>query len=126
MIELQQVQIIHSYLIEKFGGAKGVRDNGLLESAVSRPFASFEGKELYPTAIDKSSAIIESILINHPFIDGNKRTGYVLMRLILLNNRLDIQATEDEKYEFVIKIASGAYKFDEIRQWIQNKLIDNI
>jgi death on curing protein len=84
-------------LIEGFGGSKGIRDKSLLESALYRPFATFDKIELYPTAIEKTAAIIESILINHPFIDGNKRTGYVLMRLILLNENFEIEATEVEK-----------------------------
>lgn len=82
MIELRDVLNIHNILIDKFGGSKGVRDQGSLESAINRPFATFDNQDLYPTPWDKAAAILESILINHPFVDGNKRTAYVLMRLI--------------------------------------------
>lgn len=75
--------------------------------------------------IDQSAAIIESIVKNHPFHDGNKRTGYTLMRLHLLNNGLDINASEDEKYNFVISIASGRIDFDQIKQWIEKKIEKN-
>ena len=72
MIELRDALNIHDILIDKFGGSRGVRDLGLLESALHRPFATFENQELYPSPIDKAAAVLESILINHPFIDGNK------------------------------------------------------
>jgi len=84
MMTLSHVEEIHKILIAKFGGSHGVRDYGTLLSALSRPYQTFDGKDLYPTAIQKAAALIESILINHPFIDGNKRTGYVLMRLLLI------------------------------------------
>ncbi len=118
-----EVLAIHQLLIEKFGGSYGVRDNGLLESAIQRPYSTFDSQELYPSKIHKAAAIIESIVKNHPFSDGNKRTGYVLMRLMLLKSKLDIKATESDKYEFVIKIAEGKLDFDEIILWIENRII---
>ena len=123
MIELKDVLNIHSILIDNFGGSKGVRDSGLLESAIYRPFATFDNNELYPTAVEKAAAIFESILINHPFIDGNKRTAYVLMRLILLNNSLDITADQNEKYKLVVSASKGEFRFAEIKTWIEARLI---
>ena len=96
MISLQEVEKIHQILILEFGGANGIRDKDFLDSALARPFQTFDGKELYPTPLDKAASLIESILINHPFVDGNKRTGYVLMRLLLLQNKLDILASQEE------------------------------
>lgn len=93
MISLQEVEHIHPILIAEFGGSHGIRDRESLNSALSWPFQTFDGKELYPTPIDKAASLIESILINHPFVDGLIRTGYVLMRLLLLKNGLDINAT---------------------------------
>ena len=122
MISINEVEIIHNILIDKFRGSKGIRDVGLLESALARPFATFDGKDLYPNAIDKASAILESMVINHPFIDGNKRIAYVLMRLILLENEVDIVATQEEKYKFVIAASKGKYRFEEIKNWIQSNL----
>lgn len=107
MISIDEVLRIHNILIEKFGGSPGVRDKELLESSIFRPFNTFNSVDLYPTPIDKAAAIIESVVKNHPFIDGNKRTGYTLMRLFLLNEGLDINASEDDKYDFVIRIAEG-------------------
>ena len=122
MIELQDDLNIHNILIDKFGGSKGVRDQGSLESAINRPFATFEKHDLYPTPSDKAAAILESILINHPFIDGNKRTAYVLMRLLLLNYGFDILADQDDKYKMVISASKGDLRFDEIKNWIEIRL----
>ncbi len=125
MITFEEVLIIHTRVIKEFGGADGIRDRGLVDAAISRPFQTFDGHELYPSAIEKAAAIIESILNNHPFVDGNKRTGYVLLRLILLNNNLDITATQAEKYDFVIRIANGTDKFEQIKSWLENNVKSN-
>lgn len=122
MIDLQDAIRVHEVLIDKFGGSQGIRDLSLLESALSRPFQTFDQKDLYSSPIDMAAALIESILINHPFIDGNKRIGYVLMRLLLMDYGFDIKATQDEKYDFVIKIAKGDYRYPEIVDWIKNKV----
>ena len=84
MIPIGEVEIIHNILIDRYGGSKGIRDIGLLESALARPFATFDDKDLYPHPVEKAAAILESVVINHPFVDGNKRIAYTLMRLLLL------------------------------------------
>ena len=122
MIDLKDAIRIHEILIRHFGGSSGVRDLPLLESALSRPFQTFDQHDLYSSAIEKAAALIESILINHPFIDGNKRIGYVLMRILLNNYELDIAATQNEKYDFVIKIAKGDFRYPEIVDWISRNL----
>lgn len=124
MIDLQEVLEIHQVLIQEFGGSQGVRDEGLLKSAIERPFSGFGETAFYPTPEEKASAILESIIKNHPFIDGNKRTGYVLMRLILMQFGKDIIATQDEKYSFVIEVASGQIEFQGIVAWIKNQTIN--
>jgi len=113
--------IIHNILIDRYGGKVGVRDQKLLESALSRPYQTFDKKELYKSPIEKAASLIESLINNHPFIDGNKRFGYVAMRLTLLEYGLDINATQTEKYEFVISIAKGDLKFEGICSWIRLK-----
>ena len=114
MIDKKDVLSIHKILIEKYGGKLRLRDDGALDSAINRPYGTFDGQEFYSSPIKKAAAILESLVINHPFIDGNKRIGYVMMRLILLNSHIDIEATEEEKYNFVIGVASGIIKYEEI------------
>src|SRR6201989_3050459 len=102
MIDITEVQEIHRIVIEKFGGAQGIRDLNVLESALARPFQTFDNVDLYPSIMEKAASLIESILINHHVVDGNKRTGYMLLRLFLLINGFDISASQAMKYEFVI------------------------
>ncbi len=75
MILLEDILKLHDFSIQQYGGASGIRDIGLLESAIARPFQTFDGGDLYPTIIEKVAALGESLIINHPFVDGNKRTG---------------------------------------------------
>lgn len=120
MISVKETEHLHAILIRNFGGTDGIRDKPALESALSRPFQTFDGTELYPTPVEKAAALIESILNNHPFVDGNKRTGYTLLRLFLMNNGLDLRASQEEKYEFVIGIASGQKRYEEILMWLES------
>ena len=119
MIQVTEVEQLHKLLIDNFGGSQGVRDREALASALLRPFQTFDGRDLYPSIIEKAASLIESILINHPFIDGNKRTGYFLLRLYLIYHHIDITASLDNRYEFVINIASGILKFDGIVAWLR-------
>lgn len=121
MITEEDVLKIHELLIDQFGGSFGVRDERSRNSAISRPFATFDKQELYPEPVDKAAAILESIVINHPFVDGNKRTGYVVARLLLLKSGLDIKATQDDKYKMVIAVSKGEWKYEQIR----NRCIPN-
>lgn len=114
---------VHSILIARFGGSDGIRDRDLLDAALNRPFQTFDGQDLYPTAVGKAAAILESIVKNHPFIDGNKRTGYVLARLLLMQAHLDIDANQKEKYEFVINISTGKLDFEQIESWLMDRII---
>ena len=111
---------MHQILIDRFGGTYGLRDNTALASALARPFQTFDNTELYSSALEKAASLVESILVNHPFVDGNKRTGYTLLRLFLIRNGYDIVASEANKYEFVIDIAAGTLKYDGILLWLQS------
>ena len=124
MITTEEAIRIHSLLIENFGGTKGVRDIMLLEAALSRPYASFGDDDLYPGISEKAAALIESVIVNHPFLDGNKRVGYVLMKIMLEREKRDIDASEDEKYDFVLSVAKGELSTEEIKNWIEKRIID--
>jgi death-on-curing protein len=123
MILIEDVLFYHSIMIEQHGGSHGVRDIGALESAIARPFMTFDGQELYLTAIEKASALIESIAKNHPFVDGNKRTSFYLAIRLLNDNNVDINAPENDTYDFVINVASGLYSYEDILAWLRANTI---
>ncbi len=119
MITKDEVLLIHDQVVKLHGGANGVRDLNGLESAITRPYQSFAGNDLYPSCFEKSAAIGESIIMNHPFVDGNKRTGYVLMELLLRLEGFRINSNDDELYQFVIDISTGSKRFEEIVEWLK-------
>jgi death-on-curing protein len=123
MIDEKTAINIHNILIDKFGGTKGIRDINSLNSALARPYVTFDQKDLYPTEIEKAAALFESLIINHPFIDGNKRISYVLMRLTLMENNLDILATQEEKFKMVVPGSKGEFRLKEIINWIKHYLV---
>jgi len=124
MISLEQALQIHIIAIENFGGANGVRDLGGLESALARPFQTFGKTDLYPTPFEKAAAIGESIIMNHPFIDGNKRTGYLLMEALLRYGGFRIIANDLELYNFVISVSTGNMSFDMIAKWLKENSVE--
>ena len=115
----KQVLYLHQEIMELSEGSAGVRDQGLLESAVYRPQASFGGEDLYPDLFTKAAVLGHSIIKNHPFVDGNKRTGFETMRLLLRLNGYDIQASLKSKFDFVIAIAEGKLKEHAIADWLR-------
>jgi death-on-curing protein len=120
MITLQEILEYHTLSIKRFGGSDGVRDMGSLESAVARPFQTFDGAELYATTIEKASAIGESLIVNHPFVDGNKRTGALAIYALLNDGGLVFTANEEAFYEFIIKISTGELNYEQILEWLKN------
>jgi death-on-curing protein len=113
---------LNKIIADKTGGSSGLRDETLLLSAINRPFQTFDGKDLYPSIVDKSAAIFESIIINHPFIDGNKRMAYAFMQILLIEDDIILHASEDEKYKFVITASKGDMNIESIREWILNHI----
>ncbi len=119
MISFEEAIQIHGLLIEKFGGSAGLRDPEVFKSALTRPYQTFEDQDLFSTPEAKATAVLESIINNHPFLDGNKRLGFVLMKLILLEAGLALRATHDEIYGFIIKVATGEHNINSITNWIK-------
>ena len=110
---------MHELSIIKYGGSDGIRDEGLMESAISRRYQTFGGEDLYPSVFEKAVAIIESTIINHPFVDGNKRTGYLAMLAILEESKIEISVSNSDIYDFVIQISTGELRFDQIVAWLK-------
>ena len=123
MIELETALYIHDKSINDYGGSKGVRDEGSLLGALARPFATFNQQGLYPTPVEKAAAIFESIIINHPFMDENKRTAYIFLRTVLFIYGFDVMALEDEKYKMTIAASTSEIRIDEIKLWIEQKSV---
>ena len=118
MILIEDVLTIHEFSIKDFGGSSGIRDIGLLESAIAQPFQTFGGEELYPSPLDKAAAVAESLIITHPFIDGNKRTGVVVIIVLLKEYGIRMNANSDTLYQLTISISTSEKKFDQIVEWL--------
>ena len=120
MITIKTVLRLHELSIITYGGSQGIRDQGLMESAIARPYQTFGSEDLYPTVFEKAAALAESIIINHPFIDGNKRTVLLAMLIILEIGNFKITASNDDTYNFTIQISISEIKFEEIVIWLKN------
>ncbi len=118
-LNASQILAIHNEVIDRTGGSKGIRDSKLFDSALARPKATFGGKDLYPDIFSKAAALGHSLICNHPFIDGNKRTGYMSMRILLNLNGYDIKVSLDKSYEFVMEIAKKTKDKKAISKWLK-------
>lgn len=114
----EQVLSIHSSLIEATGGTDGVRDNGLLESALESPFQTFDGNDLYPALIQKAARLGYALVANHPFIDGNKRIGVHTMLVFLAINGVEIECTQTELVEIGLSLANGKMSAEKLTVWL--------
>lgn len=117
-LTVEQVLFLHARLIEETGGSHGVRDLGLLQSAVARPRATFEGKELYPDIFSKAAALMDSLVGSHPFVDGNKRTGVAAAGVFLIRNGWTLEATNSEVEAFALRVAGGALSVADMARWL--------
>ena len=114
----QQVKEMHRSLISTTGGTDGIRDEGLLDSALQSPFQTFNRKELYFDIIDKAAQLCYALIKNHPFIDGNKRIGVHVMLVFLELNNKKMTYTQNELVDLGLGIASGNITRDKIKKWI--------
>lgn len=117
-ISRDQVLKLHSMVIKQSGGIDGIRDNGLLDSALNMPFQSFNNEELYPSIQGKAARLCYSIINNNPFIDGNKRIGILAMLVFLNINHVIIQCKDDDIIDLGLGVASGKYNSSYIMEWI--------
>ncbi len=119
----EQILLLHSQLTESFGGSPEIRDEALLESAINTPFQTYDGKELYPTLLDKASRLCFGLVKNHPFVDGNKRIGTHAMLVFLALNGIDIEYGDTELINLILSVASGEQSSSDILTWLQQHIV---
>lgn len=115
----EQVLFIHDQMVKRFDGSFGIRDLGLVESAVARPQATFDREYLYHSIFDKAAALLQSLLKNHPFVDGNKRTALTSAGLFLKKNGYKLVNQHKEEVEFAIRVDNGNLTVEQISKWLK-------
>jgi death on curing protein len=116
----EQVLFIHARLITETGGSHGVRDLSMLLSALGRPQSSFDDQDLYPDLFSKAAALLDSLIRNHPFVDGNKRTGIVAAGLFLQINGYRLTASDTELETFTLEVARAQKNIDKVAAWFRD------
>lgn len=114
----EQVLMLHAQLIEAAGGSPGMRDEALLDSALSAPFQSFDGEDLYPTLCAKAARLCFGLVKNHPMVDGNKRLGAHVMLVFLALNGCELSYTQEELSGTILNLAAGKIGAEDILAWI--------
>lgn len=117
----EDVLLLHHLSIEKSGGSHELRDAGLLDAAVHRPQATFAGEDLYPTVFDKAGALCHSLIKNHAFVDGNKRTSLLAAMTFLELNGYRFECEQEELVSFGLKIDNENVPPEEIAQWLKSR-----
>ncbi len=110
--------------MEQSGGSVGILNLGALESAAAQPRMTFNGEELYPTIVEKASALGFSLIQNHPFVDGNKRTGHAAMEAFLMFNGYEISASVDEQAGIILGVASGKVDRQVFTVWLRDHITE--
>jgi len=121
-LSVQQVQALHRILVREFGGAAELRDVGALEAAVARPAMTFGGDDLYPDLPAKGAALAHSIVLNHPFVDGNKRAGAASVELFFLLNGSALVAADEEMQEVTLDVSKGEMEVEALAIWFRQRL----
>lgn len=117
-LTLGEVVELHRVVIETTGGASGIRDLGALESALAQPRASFGGVDLHTSLTDKAAALCFSLVMNHPFLDGNKRVGHAATETFLMLNGSELDASIDEQERLMLDLASGQPTREQLAAWL--------
>jgi death-on-curing protein len=116
---------IHERQIERFGGTPGIRDEGLLESALAQPQVTFGGELLQTTIYEQAAAYLYHIGMNHPFIDGNKRTAFAAMDTFLRLNGYSLNLTDEQAYTLVMQVAQGRMSKVEVSTYLEQSVVDS-
>ena len=120
-VSLEQVLELHRLQIRAFGGSAGLRDRGALEAALGRPQMTFGGEDLYADVEAKAAAVLHSLVMNHPFVDGNKRTGAAVAELFLNLNDVELAAGDDELVETTLAVARGELNAEALAIWLRQR-----
>ena len=121
LLNLEELVWLHAVAVEQFGGFSGIRDRGLLESSLARPLATFGGKQLYPSPFKRAAALAESVVLNHGFVDGNKRTAMYAMAAWLDREGYTIDAARGELRDLALAIAQRKLGVEEIATWLEKR-----
>ncbi len=121
-LTLAEVLELHRRVIGQSGGAEGVRELGAVESAVAQPQMTFGGDELYPTIESKATALCFSLVMNHPFVDGNKRIGHAAMETFLVMNGYELVADVDNAERVILTLAAGDLSREEFLEWVTSHI----
>jgi death-on-curing protein len=115
---------MHKNVIEEFGGNPGLRDEGLLEAALAAPLATFAGVDLFPSIIEKAARLALGIINNHPFVDGNKRTGILVLYYLILENGFIFKdnVTNDETYKLGMGLADKTIDLNDLISWLEDNI----
>ncbi len=124
MRSLTIAEVLETYqrIMQQTGGLVAIRDFGALESALAQPYMTFGGNELYPSLAEKAAALGFSLIQNHPFADGNKRTGHAAMAMFLAINSYKITASIDEQTDIILSVASGKLSRDGFTKWLASNI----
>ena len=120
ILSKRQILLLQKQLVEETGGSHGLRDEGLLESAVLSPFQEFDSFTPYPTIQQKAARLGYSLTMNHPFIDGNKRIGAHAMLTMLALNGIELAYTQKELTDVFLEVAAGKIGYEELLTWLLN------
>lgn len=121
---LEDIVKLHEKIIAATGGSSGMRDRGGLESALAQPRMSFGGEDLYPSLEEKAAALGFSLIMNHPFVDGNKRIGHAAMELFLRANGRRIVAKLDDAEQMILSVAASQASREELTTWIKSHVVE--
>lgn len=124
MIYLHKHQLLklHDQIIHKFGGIHGIRDERMLDSALANPLQTFAGLDLYPTCIDKAVQFCYGLIENHPFLDGNKRTGLYSLLILLHINELKIEIAHKDLTDIIFKVADSTFSYQALLLTFKEKI----
>ncbi|WP_297290611.1 type II toxin-antitoxin system death-on-curing family toxin [uncultured Flavonifractor sp.] len=118
ILNKRQILMLHQHLVDETGGSPGLRDEGLLDSALNAPFQTFGDTSAYPSLQQKAARLCYGLVKNHPFIDGNKRIGAHAMLVFLAVNGLELSYTQQELSDIILQIAAGEKEYDDLLVWL--------